>query len=203
MDRQIDKLTGLINDLLDVVRIQGGRIEYTDEAVDLNAVVREAVADVQPTASKHLIAVEGTIAGLAWGDRERIGQVITNLLTNAVKYSPQADRVLVRLGTDERGATIAVQDFGIGIAAEHMQHLFEQFYRVSDPSEKTFPGLGIGLYIAGEIVRRHGGEIRVESAPGAGTTFTVALPLSRRDAAGSGATGGAQDGHQAEARAGR
>jgi signal transduction histidine kinase len=202
MDRQLDKLTGLINDLLDVVRLQGGRIEYTDEAVDLNAVVHEAVGDVQPTATKHRIAVEGEIAGHAWGDRERIGQVVINLLTNAVKYSPQADRVIVRLGTDERGATIAVQDFGIGISGDHLPHLFEQFYRVSDPSEKTFPGLGIGLYIASEIVRRHGGDIRVESAPGMGTTFTVALPLPQQDAAGSGATGGAQDGQRAEARAG-
>lgn len=191
MDRQLDKLTGLINDLLDVARIQGGRIEYTDEAVDLNAVVGEAVADVQPTAAKHQIAIEGAIEGLVWGDRERLGQVVTNLLTNAVKYSPQADRVVVHLGTDERGASIAVQDFGIGIGEEHLPRLFEQFYRVSDPSEKTFPGLGIGLYIASEIVRRHGGDIRVTSELGVGTTFTVALPLTRQDAASGGVTGGA------------
>jgi PAS domain S-box-containing protein len=194
MDRQLDKLTGLINDLLDVARIQGGRIEYTDESVDLNAVVQEAVADVQPTAAKHGITVEGIIAGRVWGDRERLGQVITNLLTNAVKYSPAADRVLVRLDGDEQCATIAVQDFGIGIAAEHLSHIFEQFYRVSDPSEKTFPGLGIGLYIAGEIVRRHGGEIRVASEPGAGTIFTVALPIRRQATMGERGTGEATDG---------
>lgn len=202
MDRQIDKLTGLINDLLDVARIQGGRLEYTDEAIDLNAIVHDAVAEVQPTAAKHRITVEGAIAAHAWGDRERLGQVVTNLLTNAVKYSPSADRVLVRLTTNERGATIAVQDFGIGIAEDHLPHIFEQFYRVSDPSEKTYPGLGIGLYIAGEIVRRHGGEILVASQLGVGTTFTVTLPLPRHEAPGGGPMEGATDGQRSEARAG-
>jgi signal transduction histidine kinase len=179
MDRQIDKLTGLINDLLDVARIRSGQLEYVDEVVDLNAAVREVVDDLQPTATKHQVVVAGQIAGAVWGDRERLGQVITNLLTNAIKYSPQADRVLVHLGTEGANATVAVQDFGIGIAEEHWPRIFAQFYRVSDPSERTFPGLGIGLYISSEIVRRHGGTIRVASEVGAGTTFTVALPLSR------------------------
>ncbi len=178
MDRQIDKLTGLINDLLDVARIRGGQLEYVDVAVDLNAVVREVVGDLQPATTKHQIAVEGQIDGTVWGDRERLGQVVTNLLTNAIKYSPQADRVLVHLGQDERGATIEVQDFGIGIDEEHWPHIFAQFYRVSDPSEKTFPGLGIGLYISSEIVRRHRGTIQIASEIGVGTTFIVALPLS-------------------------
>ncbi len=103
---------------------------------------------------------------------------------------------------DERGATIAVQDFGIGIADDHLPHIFEQFYRVSDPSEKTYPGLGIGLYIVGEIVRRHGGEIHVASQLGVGTTFTVTLPLPRHEAPGGGPTGGATDGQRSAARAG-
>lgn len=183
MDRQIDKLTGLINDLLNVARIQGGRLEYADEAGDLNAVVREAVDATQPSTAKHRIEVTGAIGCPVRGDRERLEQVITNLLTNAVKYSPQADRVVVTLGTKERQAVVAVRDFGIGIAPEHLPHLFDRFYRVSDPAEKTYPGLGIGLYIVGEIVKRHGGAIRVESAPGAGITFTVTLPLTREPVA--------------------
>ncbi len=185
MDRQIDKLTGLINDLLNVARIEGGRLAYRDESFDLNAVVREAVDVVQPTTARHTIEIAGTIDTPAWGDGDRIGQVVTNLLTNAVKYSPRADCVVVRLATENRTAIVSVQDFGIGIDGEHQQKIFDQFYRVSDLSEKTFPGLGLGLHIASEIVQRHGGSLRVESAKDAGATFTVTLPLiqqSRADA---------------------
>lgn len=188
MDRQIDKLTGLINDLLNVARIEGGRLEYLDESFDLNAVVREAVDAVQSTTAKHTIAIQGALDTPIWGDGERIGQVVTNLLTNAVKYSPQADRVIVRLAREDETAVISVQDFGIGVDEAQQQKIFDQFYRVSDPSEKTYPGLGLGLYIASEIVKRHGGMLRVQSAKDEGATFTVILPLihqARDDSASS------------------
>jgi signal transduction histidine kinase len=177
MDRQIDKLTGLINDFLNVARIQGGRLEYVDAVVDLNAIVRDAVEMIQPTADRHTIEIIGAVDGKALGDSERLGQVVTNLLTNAIKYSPRADRVIVRLGTADGMASISVQDFGIGIAPEQQAHIFEQFYRASDPFEKTYPGLGLGLYLASEIVKRHGGTVTVQSASGEGATFTVLLPL--------------------------
>lgn len=183
MDRQIDKLTGLINDLLNVARIEGGRLEYLDESLDLNAVVREAVEAVQSITDKHTITIEGEIDIPAWGDGERIGQVMTNLLTNAVKYSPQADRVIVQLAREDGCATISVQDFGIGIDETHQQKIFDQFYRVSDPSEKTFPGLGLGLHIANEIVKRHGGTLHVRSVKDAGATFTVIVPLIQENTA--------------------
>jgi signal transduction histidine kinase len=89
--------------------------------------------------------------------------------------------VLVRLGADAGDAVISVRDFGIGIGEEHREKIFEQFYRVSDPSEKTYPGLGLGLFIAGEIVKRHGGTITVQSASGEGTTFTLTLPLQHEN----------------------
>jgi signal transduction histidine kinase len=174
-------LTGLINDLLNVARIQTGQLEYVDETVDLNAIVHECVDTIQPTTTRHHIIVEGTIDGRAWGDSERIGQVVTNLLTNAIKYSPRADRVIVRLEASAGNAVVSVRDFGIGIDDEHREKIFEQFYRVSDPSEKTYPGLGLGLFIAGEIVKRHGGTITVQSASGEGTTFTVTLPLQHEN----------------------
>jgi PAS domain S-box-containing protein len=185
MDRQIDKLTGLINDLLNVARIEGGRLEYLDESFDLNTVVREAVDAVQSTTAKQTITIEGALDTPIWGDGERIGQVVTNLLTNAVKYSPQADRVIVRLAREGEMAIISVQDFGIGIDDEQQQQIFDQFYRVSDPSEKTYPGLGLGLYIASEIVKRHSGAVVVQSAKGQGATFTVTLPLMQQNRADS------------------
>jgi signal transduction histidine kinase len=103
--------------------------------------------------------------------------VFINLLTNAIKYSPQAGKVLVHLSRDEEHAIVRIQDFGIGIDAAHKQRIFERFYQVTDPEGKTYPGLGIGLYISKEIVERHHGWIEVNSRKGKGTTFSVILPL--------------------------
>jgi signal transduction histidine kinase len=105
--------------------------------------------------------------------------VLINLLTNAIKYSPEADTVIVRVSADEHNAIVSVQDFGIGIAETHQEKIFERFYQVNDGTEKTFPGLGIGLYISSQIVRGHHGRLWVESAKGAGATFYVSLPLAR------------------------
>ncbi|MBV9021179.1 MAG: ATP-binding protein [Ktedonobacteraceae bacterium] len=112
-------------------------------------------------------------------DKERLGQVFVNLLTNAIKYSPGADKVIVRLlrDGDQERAIVSVQDFGIGIDKTHHEKIFERFYQVTDPEEKTYPGLGIGLYISSEIVALHHGRMWVESSKGQGATFFVALPL--------------------------
>lgn len=180
MNAQIDRLTLLIGDLLDISKIEGGKLTLEARPVDLNAVVGEAVEGVQLTTPVHRIAVEGSTTRFVIGDRERLGQVVTNLLTNAIKYSPKADRVLIRLWEDERAAHVEVEDFGIGIDHEHVDQIFERFYRVSSPDEKTFPGLGIGLYISHEIVRRHGGTMSVKSVKGRGSTFGFALPFGER-----------------------
>jgi signal transduction histidine kinase len=103
--------------------------------------------------------------------------VFINLLTNAIKYSPQAGKVLVHLSRDEEHAIVRIQDFGIGIDAPHQQRIFERFYQVTDPEGKTYPGLGIGLYISKEIVERHHGWIEIHSHKGEGATFSVILPL--------------------------
>src|SRR5207302_1716779 len=101
-----------------------------------------------------------------------------NLLTNAIKYSPQADKVIVHLSTERGQAIVSVQDFGIGIAKEYHQSIFDRFYRVADPEERTYPGLGIGLYISSEIIRQHHGKLKVESNKGEGATFSFVLPLA-------------------------
>jgi signal transduction histidine kinase len=93
------------------------------------------------------------------------------------KYSPQANTVRVRVTQDQKPAHVSIQDFGIGIANEHQHKVFERFYRVTDPEEKTYPGLGIGLYISCEIIKRHDGQLWVESKNGEGATFYVTLPL--------------------------
>ncbi len=181
MDAQLDKLTRLINDLLNVSRLQQGRLEFQEGAFDMNAVVRETIEHIRPTSEKHSIQLEGQIERPVWGDRDRIGQVFTNLLTNAIKFSPGADRVLVRLIEAPEQAVVSVRDFGIGIDQEHQSRIFDQFYRVTDPDERTFPGLGIGLYISREIIRRHGGSIQVASEKGQGAEFRFSVPYTRTD----------------------
>lgn len=178
MNAQIDKLSVLIGDLLDVSRIESGKLELREDEVDLGALVAEIVDAIQPTAPKHRIEIEGELARTVRGDRDRLGQVLTNLLTNATKYSPLADRVIVRLGEDGDRAFVEFQDFGIGIDSEHLERIFERFYRVNGSGYDSFPGLGIGLYISIQIVRRHGGEISVTSRKGEGSAFRVEVPFN-------------------------
>jgi len=176
MDAQVNKLAHLIQDLLNVSKIELGKLDFQENWFDLNEVVKETVEQIQSTSGKHRILIKGKINRTVWGDVDRIGQVLTNLLTNAVKYSPQADTIIVRVTASQDGAEVSVQDFGIGIENEHLAHIFDRFYRVSDPEEKTYPGLGIGLYIAYEIIKVHGGNMTVESEKGQGSLFTFTLP---------------------------
>jgi len=177
MDAQLNKLTRLINDLLDISKMQSGKLALDLEQIDLDVLVHETVENVQASTTTHQLCVEGSIQGCILGDKDRLSQVFINLFTNAIKYSPQAHTVIVRLSREPERAVVSVQDFGIGIAEIHHRHIFERFYQVTDPEEKTFPGLGIGLHIANEIVKRHQGRLWVNSRKGAGATFFVALPL--------------------------
>ena len=178
MNAQIDKLSLLIGDLLNVSKIEAGKLALRPEPVDLGGLAVEVVETIQATAAKHRIEVRGDVRRCVWADRDRIGQVLNNLLTNAVKYSPQADRIEVRLFEEPRYAVVEVEDTGIGMDQEHLSRIFDRFYRVSSPDEKTFPGLGIGLYISSEIVRRHGGKLTVRSAKGRGSTFRFTVPYA-------------------------
>jgi signal transduction histidine kinase len=123
--------------------------------------------------------VRGAVQTSLLGDRDRLGQVFTNLLSNAIKYSPDAETVEMDLSTSEETVTIHVRDHGIGIPREQRDKIFERFYRATGPRQKAIPGLGMGLYIVAEIVKRHGGTITVDSEVGKGSTFTMTLPLNR------------------------
>jgi signal transduction histidine kinase len=166
VDTQLEKLITLINDLLDVSRIQTGQLVYREERVAVDALVRDIMESVQETMQTHHFQLEGQIQTEVFGDRDRLGQVLTNLLTNVIKYSPNAKAVIVHLSRDEKQAHIRVQDFGRGIAKEHHHKIFERFYQIDDPEEKTYSGLGIGLAICCDIVTRHGGVsgLRVRKA---------------------------------------
>jgi signal transduction histidine kinase len=156
--------------------MQAGQLELALEAVDLDELVQGVVENLQLTTTHHLF-IEGTAQRPVIGDRDRLGQVLIILLTNAIKYSPRADTIFVKVARTRDTLTVRVQDFGIGIAQSHQQRLFKRFYRVLSEKDKTYPGLGIGLYIAHEIIERHGGKIWVESVEGKGSTFSFSLPL--------------------------
>ncbi len=177
MDRQLNRLNTLISELLDISRMQSGKLVFQHEAFDLSALVKETVEDLQQTTQTHHLYLEEVMPAQVVGDRDRIGQVLINLITNAIKYSPQADKVIMRVTIDANQAVISVQDFGIGIAQQHHDKIFERFYQVTDPEDRTYPGLGIGLYICSEIMKRHGGRLWVQSSKGKGATFYMSLPL--------------------------
>ena len=176
MDGQLNKLTKLIADLLDETKIEGGKFKLQPSTFDYGALVADIVEEVQRTATRHTLVCDAPSISVT-GDRERIGQVLTNLLTNAVKYSPRADRVVVRTAPGEGEIITSVRDFGLGIAKEKQGKVFDRFFRIEGKEHETYPGLGLGLYISAEIVRRHHGRIWVESEEGQGSIFAFALPL--------------------------
>lgn len=181
MDAQINRLSKLIGEMLDISKMQNGQLEYHMEPFDLAALAEEIVGNVQETTPTHRLLLEPAASVWVSGDRDRIEQVLINLLTNAIKYSPNADIVNVRLTTTEANALLSVQDAGIGIAEAYQEKIFEQFYQVNEPAEKTYPGLGIGLHIASQIIKRHHGQLWVQSQKGEGATFSFYLPLLQNE----------------------
>lgn len=176
---QTEKLTKLVEELLEVSRLQAGRLTMEMKKFSVDDLIDEIVGNTKLTA-KHKIVRKGHTEKLVKGDRERIGQVLTNLLANAVKYSPKADKVIVATSTDKKSVIVSVQDFGIGIPKEYHEKVFDRFFRVTGADEKTYPGMGIGLHLCKEIVHRHNGEIWVKSEKGKGSTFSFALPFLPR-----------------------
>jgi signal transduction histidine kinase len=177
MDNQLMKLTRLISDLLDISKMQNGHMEYHKEPFELDLLVQEIIENVQGTTQTHRLILENPARVWVYADRDRIGQVLMNLLTNAIKFSARADRVLVQVLSAGLGAVVSVQDFGQGIDEANYEKIFERFYQVSEPDAKHFAGLGIGLYISREIIKRHQGHIWVKSRKGEGSTFYFSLPL--------------------------
>jgi two-component system CheB/CheR fusion protein len=175
--KQVVKLTRLITELLDLSKIESGKLELHKTPFYLKDLVEETVQDVRQTASKHAILVHSEFDQKVWADKDRIGQVILNLLTNAIKYSPDSDNIEVYVEGNKNCAMVKVKDYGIGIDKKDHNRIFERFYRVEGKKELTFPGFGIGLFIANEIIQRHDGNISVQSEKGKGSVFTITLPI--------------------------
>lgn len=180
MTTQLDRLTHLITELLDISKMESGNLSYQETLVDAGALVREIVENVQAATETHRLLLDGTTPVFVQGDRDRLSQVLVNLLTNAIKYSPGADQIHIHMHATEQAVEIAVQDFGIGIAPEHQERIFDRFYQVTEAGNTLYPGLGIGLFIARTIVERHGGRLWVESQLGTGSTFRLQVPRASR-----------------------
>ncbi|MDO8551489.1 MAG: PAS domain S-box protein [bacterium] len=179
MNVQVNKLTDLINELLDVTKIQAGKLQIKTGLFSLNKLVKEVTEDVQATIqSNHQIVIKGGALLRARIDRYRLAQALTNLLNNAVKYSPGAQKVIVKISRQENQARVDIQDFGIGIPKHEQEYVFTRFYQINNIPDNTrgFAGLGLGLYITAEIIKNHGGKIWVKSKPSKGSTFSFTLP---------------------------
>lgn len=175
----INRLNSLISDLLDVSKIQAGKMELNFSRFRFDTLVKDAVEAVTHTSPSHKIQINGKTNTVIKGDKHRLEQVFTNLLTNAIKYSPNADKIIVKVLKHKGELTISVQDFGVGIAKKDQSKLFQRFYRVESTAKK-FSGLGIGLYISSEIIQRHGGKMWVESIKGKGATFYFTIPTKKQ-----------------------
>jgi signal transduction histidine kinase len=172
---ETSRLAALIDDVLDTSRIDAGTFTYRFSDVDLSALVEDSVATAQVGQDEvPLVAHVSTGLPTVRGDRERLRQVLGNLIDNAVKYSPAGEPVEVRAAQVDGSVHISVSDRGPGIKRDDQRLIFEKFGRVAGGASK--PGTGLGLYIARSIAEAHGGVLSVSSAPGRGATFTVSLP---------------------------
>ncbi|MDB5005145.1 MAG: hypothetical protein JWQ34_3370 [Mucilaginibacter sp.] len=172
----IYRLERLINDLLDVTKINAGKMNYAMEPFLFSQLLRDSIANMQYNATHELI-LESAPDVTFTGDRLRLEQVMNNFLTNAAKYSPDGTTIIVNGKLEDNGIIVSVQDFGIGIAPENLDKLFDRYYRV-DNTAMRFEGLGLGLFISSEILKRHQGSFWIESELGKSSTFYFRLPLA-------------------------
>ncbi len=176
--QQMNKLSSLIADLLDVSKINTGKMPFNFTSFELVHLLKEVRDIMQHSSSSHTLLLEcQTDELIVQADRQRIEQVIINLISNAIKYSPNASKVVIHCLTAYGKAIVSVQDFGDGIPEEEQKLIFERFYRVKNTASHI-AGLGIGLYISNEIINRHHGTLSVTSKPDAGSTFTFEIPVS-------------------------
>jgi signal transduction histidine kinase len=176
--REAKRLSGLVVELLDASRLEQGRLVGEREPIDLVELAREVAS--RDIYGSHLVTVSADAPIVGSYDPRRIGQVIENLVENAVKYSPEASEVRVVLAQRNGNALIDVSDRGIGIPVPDVPHVFDRFHRAANVDDRRFAGMGLGLFICKGIVEQHGGRIWVESAVGTGSTFHVALPVGGR-----------------------
>ena len=176
IDEETERLEHIVGNLLDLSQVDSGQMQLNRRPTDLAELAREVVTSIAPQASEPRIACHFAGPVVVHVDRQRLEQVLRNLLSNALKYSPDGGLVLVQGYEDRHQAYLQVTDQGIGIPPEAVERIFERFYRVEDESTQEIGGVGLGLAVCKSIVEAHGGRIWAESDLGVGSTFWVALP---------------------------
>ncbi len=177
VEDECNRMLSLIKEMLNISRLESGKLKLTLSEVDFGALVVQCVEQVRSHSDQHTLSLDSPAQlPKAKIDEDKIKEVVLNLLENAVKYSPEGGEIRVVVTAQDQMLSIAVSDCGIGIESEHLRHLFEKFYRVDSPGTRGIPGTGLGLAITKGIVDAHAGSIQVDSEVGQGTTFTVELP---------------------------
>lgn len=174
--RQIGKLTNLVDDLLDVTRIQAGKMIFTFSEFNLNEVINDSIDGLQGSLGNHTITTHIEKDLTVYGDKNRLEQVISNFLSNGLKYSPHGKEIVIKAKCRGNILKVSVKDFGIGIPKDKAAFIFDRFFRVEESSH-LFSGLGLGLYISAEIIKRHNGKIGVDSEENKGSEFWFEIPL--------------------------
>lgn len=177
-NNQVNKLSSLIDDLLDVTKIQAGKMELKRSTFSVRELISEYVDQFAFSSNNHKIILENIPAISIYADKERIGQVLTNFLSNSIKYSPGADKIIVEAKVVGDCLKVSVTDFGIGIHEDNQKHIFGRFFRV-EGSAHQFSGLGLGLFISAQIIEKHEGKIGFISTEKLGSTFWFTVPVKK------------------------
>lgn len=173
---QVNMLIVLIKTLLDTTKLGAGEMLLEVEQFDLNLLVKEQIESLVAVSDNHnLILKAGEIKPIS-ADRKLIGQVLTNIITNAIRYSPGGGDIIIATKMSENGVQVSIQDFGVGIPASEQGNIFDRYFRVSNPLTSRASGIGLGLYITAGIVHQHGGTISLVSEEGKGSIFLITLP---------------------------
>lgn len=176
IDNQIVRLTRLISEILDLSRLEENELELQKEVFDLNNLVEQTVQDIKLTNTQHQMEVFHSYRANVYADKDRIGQVLINFITNAIKYAPESQYIEIHVIKSYEGkVAVSIRDKGIGIDEKEQKNIFKRFYRIGVESEETYSGFGIGLYLANEIMERHNGHIELKSKKGEGSDFSFVL----------------------------
>jgi two-component system, OmpR family, phosphate regulon sensor histidine kinase PhoR len=178
VNAEVDNLTLMVNELIELSRIETGKVKLDLAPVNLNILINEVIARLKPLSERKQISILTNLSGTLptiQADRERIQQVITNIMHNAIKFTPDFGEIKVRTEEDAESVTVRIADTGIGISKEDLPHIFERFFKAD--RSRSNPGSGLGLAIAKHIVKAHGGDISVQSQVGKGSTFSFSLPI--------------------------
>lgn len=179
IDAEVDRMTQMVSELIELSRIESGGVELRFEPVDLNEIARRVITRMAPQAERAGVSLSAQLAdniALVRADRDRIEQVLVNIVHNAIKFTPSGGKATIATGSGPDSVSVAVTDTGIGISREDLPHVFERFFKAD--RSRSSGGTGLGLAIATHTVEAHGGKIQVSSIEGEGSAFTFTLPLA-------------------------